>query len=78
MLAAMFKPLARVCGWIASFSAEAIAAIRSTSVMPPAFDTSGWRTWTDAFRDEAIELEASEVVLVRPLAACGRAGRACR
>ena len=46
MLAAMLRPVIEVCGWTSSLCAEAIAAMRRHSVMPPLFDRSGWITST--------------------------------
>ncbi|MNC94619.1 hypothetical protein D3C83_115160 [compost metagenome] len=41
--AAWFRPVIELCGWIGSFQAEAIAAMRSASVMPPVLERSGCR-----------------------------------
>ena len=38
MVAAWFKPVIELCGWIGSFQLEPRAAMRSASVMPPHFE----------------------------------------
>ena len=43
MVAAWFRPVIELCGWIGSFHAEARAAMRSASVMPPHLERSGCR-----------------------------------
>jgi hypothetical protein len=43
MLAAWLSPVMELCGCTGSFHADASAAMRSASVMPPVFDRSGCR-----------------------------------
>jgi len=44
--AAMLMPVIEVCGCTCSLCAEAIAAMRRHSVMPPLLERSGWITST--------------------------------
>jgi len=43
MVAAWLSPVIELCGWMGSFHAEASAAMRSASVIPPVLERSGCR-----------------------------------
>ena len=55
--------VATLVGGTVTVNSEAIAAMRSASVMPPVFERSGCSMVIDAVLDHAVELEARVVVL---------------